>query len=110
MRLVQNDIFRKREFELIDNTINIKTKSTMGTTKMWSLKIENLGHDKYYKSYSKIGVYIIASFFALIPVMTIIAYILQENHSENIFATFIICLVCGGLSYLIFKAPMNSMN
>jgi hypothetical protein len=109
MKLKQKQGSRRREFELIDNKLHIKTKSE-GQKNEFFIDIENLGDEKYYKTYSKVGPRIVGSVFYLVVLVALIAFFLEENWrtSEHLGTLLGIILVFGGLGSLSFFGPLKN--
>lgn len=104
INLKQRQGYLRREFELTDDTLKIKTKS-LGKNKEWSVKLEQLGFTKYYHYYSKVGQYIIGTIFSLVVGVAIIGYLGEEDLSGNLGALIFSLIVFGGLALLAFLSP-----
>jgi hypothetical protein len=109
MKLAQKQGSRRREFELIGNKLHVKTKS-MGEKNEYSIDIEHLGEEKYYKTYSRVGPRIVGSVFYAILVMTLIVFFQEENwrSGENLGILISAILFCGGFGSLAFFGPMRN--
>jgi hypothetical protein len=109
MKLVQKQGSRRREFELLNNKLNIKTRS-LGEKNEYSINIEYLGDEKYYKTYSRVGPRIVGLVFYAIMVITLIVFFQEENwtSSENLGNLFLGILFGGGLGSLAFFAPLRN--
>lgn len=109
MKLTQRQGSRHREFELIENRLHVKT-SSLGEKNEYTIDIEHLGAEKYYKTYSRVGPRIVGAVFYVLMLMVIIGF-LQEDHwtaSENLGALILGILLCGGLGSLAFFAPLRN--
>jgi hypothetical protein len=104
MKLIQKQGFNKKEFELIDDTLLIKTK-THGDYKEWTVRVENIGDTKYYQSGTKLGVNIVGGFFALFVLFVIIAFILDKHKAENLWTMIGIVAIFGSFSTLFLLIP-----
>jgi len=109
MKLIQKQGSRHREFELIGNKLHVKTKS-LGEKNEYSIDIEYLGEEKYYKTYSRVGPRIVGSVFYVIMVIAFIGFFQEENWtaSENLGALFFGIILFGGLGSLAFFAPLRN--
>lgn len=63
MKLIQKKGFLKKEFELSENILKIKTKSP-AETKEWTEKIEYVGEELVYQSKSKAVANVFAYIYA----------------------------------------------
>ncbi len=109
MRLVQKQGSRRREFELAENKLHVKT-SSLGEKNEYSINIEYLGEEKYYKTYSRVGPRIVGSVFYLIMVITFIGFFQERNMAaiENLGALLLGIVLFGGLGSLAFFAPLRN--
>lgn len=109
MKLVQKQGSRKNEFELKDNTLYIKTKS-MGEKKEWSVEVEYIGDERFYKTYSRLGPRIVGSIFLLVALISTVGFSLEKDWSngDNIGALILGLVLFGGLGLLAFLAPMRN--
>ncbi len=109
MKLIQKQGSRKNEFELKGNTLYIKTKS-MGEKKEWSVDVEYLGEERFYKTYSRIGPRIIGSLFLIVMIISVIGFSLEKDWSngDNIGALILGVVLFGGLGILAFFVPMRN--
>ena len=104
MKLIQKQGFNKKEFELLDDSLLIKTK-THGDYKEWTVKIENVGDTRYYQSGSKLGVNIVGGFFPLFVLFVIIAFILDNHKAENLWTMIGVVAMFGSFSALFLLIP-----
>lgn len=109
MKLVQKQGSRKNEFLLTGNTLHIKTKS-MGEIKEWSVDVEYIGEERFYKTYSQLGPRIIGTIFLITMVISVIGFSLEKDWSngDNIGALVLGVVLFGGLGLLAFLAPMRN--
>jgi len=109
MKLIQKQGSRRREFELTGNKLHVKTRS-MGERNEYSIDIEYIGEEKYYKTYSRVGPRIVGSVFYVIMVISFIGFFQEENltASENFGALLLGVVLFGGLGTLAFLAPMRN--
>lgn len=107
MILKQEQASHRRVFELKTNTLLIKTKS-LGESKEWSVDLLNIGEDKFYITYSRVGPKILGSFFFVIVIATIIAFILEGDKMANLPILLMAIVFMGGLGLLAFKSPMKN--
>ena len=64
MKLNQKQGSRHIEFELNGNKLHVKTRS-MGEHNEYTIDVEYLGEERFYKTYSRIGPRIVGVFFIL---------------------------------------------
>ncbi len=109
MKLIQKQGSRKNEFELNGNTLHIKTKS-MGETKEWSVDVEYIGEERYYKTYSRLGPRIVGSLFFLVSLVSVVGFFMEKDWSngDNIGALILGVFLFGGLGLLAFLAPVRN--
>jgi len=104
MKLKQKQGFNKKEFELQNETLLIKTK-TNGEYKEWSVKVEHIGDTKYYQSSTKLGPNIIGGICALFVLFVIIAFIRDNNKAENLWIMLGVVAMFGSISALLLFIP-----
>jgi hypothetical protein len=109
MKLVQKQGSRRNEFQLEGNTLHIKTKS-MGETKEWSVDVEYIGEERFYKTNSRLGPRIIGIVFFLISIISVVGFFMEKNLSngDNIGGLILGVVLFGGLGLLTFFAPMRN--
>lgn len=109
MKLKQKQGARYREFELKDNILHVKTKS-MGEKNEYTIDIEFLGDEKFYKTHSRLGPRIIGIVFFAIMLIAIYGFLLEENRSEssNIVGLVLGIIVGGGIGLLAFLSPLRN--
>ncbi|RIH63334.1 hypothetical protein D1164_20320 [Mariniphaga sediminis] len=109
MKLKQKQGARYREFELQDNILHVKTKS-MGEKNEYTIDIEFLGDEKFYKTHSRLGPRIIGIVFFAIMLIAIYGFLLEENRSEssNIVGLVLGIIVGGGIGLLAFLSPLRN--
>ncbi|MEN6452699.1 MAG: hypothetical protein ABFD10_00460 [Prolixibacteraceae bacterium] len=104
MILKQKQGFSKKEFELIDDTLKIKTKDS-SKNEEWTIKIEQLGEDKYYQSTSKIGANIVAVCFLAFCLFVTIAFIVDGDKAQNIWVLLGVYALFGGIAMFLLLTP-----
>nr|MBD3620689.1 hypothetical protein [Sunxiuqinia sp.] len=109
MKLKQKQGARYREFELKDNILHVKTKS-LGEKNEYTIDIEFLGDEKFYKTHSRLGPRIIGIVFFAIMLIAIYGFLLEENRSEssNIVGLVLGIIVGGGIGLLAFLSPLRN--
>lgn len=109
MKLTQKQGSRRREFELQGTKLHVKTKS-MGERNEYTIDIEYLGEERYYKTFSRIGPRIVGSLFLIVMVISIVGFSLEKDWSngDNIGALILGVVVFGGLGLLAFLAPLRN--
>ena len=109
MKLNQKQGSRHREFELKGNKLHVKTRS-MGEHNEYTIDIEYLGEERFYKTYSRIGPRIVGMVFYSIMILTIIGVLLEDNWTsgENVWALIIGVFLFGGLGSLAFFAQLRN--
>ncbi len=107
MVLKQKQGLTKREFELRDNVLKIKSETAFGEIKEWSVKIENLGEDKFYQSNSKTGTTIIACLLCAFVFFMTVAFLVDTDKAQNIWVLLAIYALFGGPAVWIFLTPVK---
>ena len=109
MKLKQKQGSRRREFELVDEKLYVKTKS-WGENEEYSIDIEFVGEERYYKRYSRVGARVIGLVFYALAFLVIIGFLMEENlrESSNIGALVLGVVLMGGLGSLAFFAPLRN--
>jgi len=109
MKLTQRQGSRHREFDLIENKLHVKTRS-LGEKSEYTIDIENLGAEKYYKTYSRVGPRIVGSVFYVFMLMFVVSILLEENMAaiENFGKLILGIILFGGLGSLAFFAPLRN--
>ena len=109
MKLNQKQGSRHIEFELNGNKLHVKTRS-MGEHNEYTIDVEYLGEERFYKTYSRIGTRIVGVFFYIMMIMYIISFFLKDNRasSDNIWGLILGILLGGGLGSLAFFAQLRN--
>lgn len=107
MKLKQKNSFRRREFELKGNILQIKTKS-LSEINEWSINIEFLGEERFYKSQSRIYPAIFGLFFIAFMIFCIVIYLTEENKSEALPVLLFGIGLGGGIGVLCFLFPLKN--
>ncbi len=109
MKLIQKQGSRRNEFKLSGNTLHIKTKS-MGETKEWSVDVEYIGEERFYKTHSRLGPRIVGVLFFMVSIVSIVGFFLEKDWSngDNIGALILGVFLFGGLGALAFFAPLRN--
>jgi len=104
MKLKQRQGFKRKEFELKDNMLYVKTKS-INETKEWTVKVETIGTTKYYQKRSKLIEYLVAGFLILFAISISVASILDKEHFVGVGPILFSLTLFGGLAALIITSP-----
>ena len=107
MVLNQKQGLTRREFELRDNVLKIKSESPFGDVKEWSVKVENLGEDKFYQSNSKTGITIFACLLCAFVFFMTVAFLVDTDKAQNIWVLLAIYALFGGPAIWIFLTPVK---
>ncbi len=109
MKLIQKQGSRRNEFNLSGNTLHVKTKS-MGETKEWSVDVECIGEERFYKTHSRLGPRIVGVLFFMVSIVSIVGFFLEKDWSngDNIGALILGVFLFGGLGALAFFAPLRN--
>ncbi len=109
MKLIQKQGSRRNEFNLSGNTLHVKTKS-MGETKEWSVDVEYIGEERFYKTHSRLGPRIVGVLFFMVSIVSIVGFFLEKDWSngDNIGALILGVFLFGGLGALAFFAPLRN--
>ncbi len=108
MVLKQRQGFSKKEFELTDDLLKIKTREEFGDYKEWTVKLENIGNRKSVNIHSKLGPYIIAGVFITIILSMTVFFLVEGFNSGDLRTLIFGWVIFGGLSLLIFLSPMKN--
>jgi UDP-N-acetylmuramyl pentapeptide phosphotransferase/UDP-N-acetylglucosamine-1-phosphate transferase len=76
----------------------------------YTIDIEFLGDEKFYKTHSRLGPRIIGIVFFAIMLIAIYGFLLEENRSEssNIVGLVLGIIVGGGIGLLAFLSPLRN--
>lgn len=107
MKLQQKRAGYKQSFEIKGSVLNIMYDNVL-SSKEWSIDLENIGHKKEIKSYSRVGINIIGSFFTLITVVSVLAMVFDNRSDENIITLIVCTIFMTALAILCFKAPLDN--
>jgi len=109
MKLNQKQGSRHREFELHGSKLHVKTRS-MGEHNEYTIDIECLGEERFYKTFSRTGPRIVGLFFYGIMILAFIDFFLEDNltSSDNIWGLILGILFGGGLGSLAFFAQLRN--
>ena len=107
MKLIQKQGTRRKEFELKGDKLFIKSKS-LGEKEEYSIDIELIGEERYYKTHSRTGPGIVAIFFFGTALTTLVAFLIDDDKIENL-PILIFALIFGvGFGLLALKAPLRN--
>ena len=102
MKLEQKQFFRKRKFEIDNESLKIMSKDSSGV-KEWVVNIENIGNEILIDKKSKIGAYLLGGFLISTSIFFLIVSYLQSDKPEVlntiIFGSFSFFV---GLSIVLF--------
>ena len=109
MKLIQKQGSRRNELELDGSILHIKTKS-MGEIKEWSVDVEYIGEERFYKTYSRLGPRIIGVLFFIVSIISIVGFLMEKDWSngDNIGALILGIFLFGGLGLLAFLTPLRN--
>lgn len=107
MKLIQKQGFNMKKFEIIDDILKIKTK-TYGESKKWTVKIEDLGHEKLYQTHTKIGATIVGIIFIAFILFTTVAFLLNDEKSSNIWILIGMYALFGSMGWYLLWIPKKS--
>jgi hypothetical protein len=98
----------RKEFEIIsDSELRIKEKES-GVLKEWSVSLDSIGHNLIYSGSTRKGLYFLACFFALYPIVTTIALFIDPEGIKGNFVGIIIgYLVSIVLIILMLYVPLK---
>ncbi|MBE0649697.1 MAG: hypothetical protein IH595_02540 [Bacteroidales bacterium] len=104
MKLTQKKGFCcQREFELIDNTVYIKDKKD-GEIKEWSVKVEELGWEKFYRAKSRAGFRIMAYLMITLEIAIWMIYFYGPySRAEETVPVTIFSFIFAGLAAGLFS-------
>ena len=107
MKLNQKQGSRHREFELKGSKLHVKTRS-LGEHNEYTIDIEYLGEERFYKTYSRTGPRIVGAVFYIIMIIT--GLLLEDNWAigENIGGLILGVFLFGGLGSLAFFAQLRN--
>ena len=96
--------FSSKEIHCIQKT------TSMGETKEWSVDVEYIGEERFYKTNSRLGPRIIGIVFFLISIISVVGFFMEKNLSngDNIGGLILGLVLFGGLGLLTFFAPMRN--
>lgn len=109
MKLIQKQGSRHREFELKGDKLHVKTKS-MGEYNEYTIDVEYIGEERFYKTHSKMGPRIVGIVFYIIMIISVLGILLEDNWaaSENIVGLIIGIFLFGGLGSLAFFSELRN--
>lgn len=109
MKLIQKQGSRHREFELKGDKLHVKTKS-MGEYNEYTIDVEYIGEERFYKTHSKMGPRIVGIVFYIIMIISVLGILLEDNWaaSENIIGLIIGIFLFGGLGSLAFFSELRN--
>jgi len=82
----------------------------MGEHNEYTIDVEYLGEERFYKTYSRIGTRIVGVFFYIMMIIYIISFFIKDNRasSDNIWGLILGILLGGGLGSLAFFAQLRN--
>ena len=97
--LNQKQGFKRREFEITGNDLKVKSV-TEGKIKEWTVKIENIGHEKVLESDSNIVKYIGGFFFLGFATFFTTVFFTEHEHSFSPWVVIIVDVFFTGIFVL----------
>lgn len=107
MKLEQKRAGYKRSFELKGSALKIIYNDILSSNE-WSIAIEDIGHKKEVKFYSRVGINFVGYFFALIALLSTLAIFFDNRSDENIVTLIVGIIFTIALSILCFKIPLDN--
>ncbi|WP_159022434.1 hypothetical protein [Formosa sp. L2A11] len=109
MKITQDRGAQRKEFELVNESeLSIKVKGFLSSQE-WTIDIESIGYQKFIKTYSRIGLNVVGSFFVLMAITSWVAFIVEANSDSEldglIWSGFFLIL----LGFTCFAVPLNNV-
>ena len=106
MKLEQRRGGYKRSFELNNNTLKVVYNNILSTNE-WSIDLENIGHVKEVKSYSRVGIKIVGTFSLLLAFLLIFVTIIYDWSDDEIINSIVSTFFLTTFSIICFKVPFD---
>ncbi len=104
MKLSQKQGLKRRDFEIIDDSIRIREKTLSGT-KEWTISFENLGDQIYIEKNSKKGAILLASFFLAFTIFFVAVNVADGNKTVKPWVWIAIASFYALFAAIIFLVP-----
>lgn len=106
MILKQRQGDQRREFELINDTLNIKY-SAWGEVKEWTVNLENIGENIVYQTSTRKKAFVISLFLVAFLIFITIALFMSDDVNGNLPIVVSAYIICSGLMALLWFMPLK---